>query len=441
MRKQQWEFFENMNELVYVADVDTYELVYMNRKTREMYGIDSVAQLQGRLCYEVLQGCAKPCSICNNRKLEPDKFDEWTCYNPTLQRYFSLKDTLLVDSGRRYRVELAIDTTDEEHQRQTIRSYIDNETMLNEALRLSLRSEMPEDSLKILLEYLGKALHSERVYIFEEDEDHYSKNTYEWCATGVSAEIDNLQHVSPEATALWYDWFHRDGSVIIRDLEETRETDPVMYDVLKPQNIRSLVASPLIDGERFIGFYGVDNPPVELLDNIATLFQIMGHFIVSLLRRRALVRRLESMSYFDQLTGCRNRHALELAMKELVPTESIGLLYCDVSGLKKLNDTQGHQAGDALLVRAGTCLRRIFSDEQVFRMGGDEFLVLCIGVNEAAMPAMAARLKRELAAQQVRMAVGGVWRPDSTCSVDHLLTCADAEMYRDKALDPHARKA
>jgi diguanylate cyclase (GGDEF)-like protein len=436
-----WEFFENMNEAVYVTDVDTYEIVYINRKMREIYGIGDVSELRGRPCYEVLQGCAKPCSICNNSRLEEGKFDEWTSYNPTLNRFFSLKDTLVVEDGRRYRLELAIDINNEERQRQTIRSYIDNETMLNEALRISLRSEMPEDSLNILLEYLGKALHSERVYIFEEDEDHYSKNTYEWCATGVSAEIDNLQHVSPEATALWYDWFHRDGSVIIRDLEETKETDPVMYDVLKPQNIHSLVTSPLVDGDRFIGFYGVDNPPVELLDNIATLFQIMGHFIVSLLRRRALVKRLESMSYFDQLTGCRNRHALELAMKALKPAESIGLIYCDVSGLKRLNDTQGHQAGDELLVRAAKGLRQVFSDEQVFRMGGDEFLVLCTGITHEELPRLMAHLKEELAARQVRMAVGGVWRPNATCSIDHLLTCADAEMYRDKALDPNARKA
>jgi diguanylate cyclase (GGDEF)-like protein len=128
-------------------------------------------------------------------------------------------------------------------------------------------------------------------------------------------------------------------------------------------------------------------------------------------------------------------------MKELKPAESIGLIYCDVSGLKRLNDTQGHQAGDDLLVRAAKGLRQVFSDEQVFRMGGDEFLVLCTGIAHEELPHLMDHLKEELAARQVRMAVGGVWRPNTTCSMDHLLTCADAEMYRDKALDPNARKA
>lgn len=55
-----WEFFENMNELVYVADVDTYEFIYMNRRALTICGFTSLEQTRGKKCYEVLQNASAP---------------------------------------------------------------------------------------------------------------------------------------------------------------------------------------------------------------------------------------------------------------------------------------------------------------------------------------------------------------------------------------------
>ena len=54
-----WEFFENMNECVYASDIDTDELVYMNKKALRMYGIHSLDEIAGKKCYEVLQSFPK----------------------------------------------------------------------------------------------------------------------------------------------------------------------------------------------------------------------------------------------------------------------------------------------------------------------------------------------------------------------------------------------
>ena len=84
----------------------------------------------------------------------------------------------------------------------------------------------------------------------------------------------------------------------------------MQYENLKRQNISSLVVVPLYDEQKVIGFYGVDNPPVKSLDYTSNMLQIMGHFIVSSIRRRNLVRELEQMSYSDQLTKLGNRSVL-----------------------------------------------------------------------------------------------------------------------------------
>lgn len=422
-----WEFYEEMNELVYVADTDNHELIYMNRKARELYGIRSMDEVKDKKCYEVLSGNSKPCILCNNAKLKSGFFREEMQYHPTLKRNFMLKQTMLEEEGRRYRFELAIDLNAVEDQK-----YETNADMINEGIRRSVLAHTPDAAITVLLEYLGQALKSERVYIFEESDKGTFNNTYEWCADSVVPQKDNLQDVPFEVVSLWYQHFQKGENVIIEDAEDIKDTDPSVYEYLKPQNIKSLVVSPLVSEEGIIGFYGVDNPPSQFLMHITALFQILGHFMVSLFHRRDHVRKLEALCFQDQLTGIGNRHAMNEYVAKVKMEQSIGVLFCDVMGLKKANDTMGHLAGDNLLMRASECLKSEFSDYALFRIGGDEFLAICMGITEVEFTQRIEHLRTEMKVRKANMAIGYSWRPDGSEDVDKLITIADDMMYRDK---------
>lgn len=99
--------------------------------------------------------------------LEEGRFKEWRYFNPLLNKHLLLKDTMMQDNGRRYRIELALDATTEEVKNGMIREYQNLEEIVNEGLRLALRAPMPDDSINVLLEYIGKELDCERIYIFE----------------------------------------------------------------------------------------------------------------------------------------------------------------------------------------------------------------------------------------------------------------------------------
>lgn len=426
-------FFENLDEFVYVSDLETHELVYMNRKTRETYGFNSLKEARGKMCYEVIQHSAAPCVLCNNPQLEEGEFKEWKYYNPILDKHLMLKDTVIEQNGRRYRVELALDVSDEEKQGSLLQSYENMEAFINEGLRIALQAPTPDQSLEIILEYLGKALNGERTYIFERNRFGNDDNTYEWVANGVKPEKDNLQNVPSEVCENWYRNFSENKNIIIGDLEEIRENDPLQYENLKRQDISSLVVVPLYDEQKVIGFYGVDNPPVKSLDYTSNMLQIMGHFIVSTLRRRNLVRELEQMSYSDQLTKLGNRFAMERYVAEVPRGASFGVVYCDITGLKKVNDTLGHQAGDQLILRAAEVLREEFSDYGLFRIGGDELLALCAGIDEAELQQRVDNMKADMEQKDVVMAVGTVWQKDWNLGLDILLTESESRMYEEKA--------
>ena len=431
MMKKFCEFYENMNEIAYAADMDSYELIYMNKRAREIYDVASLEEVKGKKCYELLQGCAEPCAICNNQRLKPGDFIEYERYHPMMDKMFSVKDTMIEEDGKRYRFELAVDMGTHKLQGRADKVYIENEAIINEGLRISLSASTPEQSIETLLEYLGQFINGERIYIFEEKEGGFD-NTYEWCANGISAQKGNLQEVPFGVVKSWYQIFRNRENVIIEERENIQKQDPVVYEYLRHQDIQSLVVSPLMHEGKIIGFFGVDNPPGELINHISNIFQIMGHFIVSLLRRRNLVQHLEKLSYYDQLTQLGNRHALQSYITEMKSEQSIGILYCDVMGLKRANDVKGHQEGDHLLIRVGECLTKEFGDYALFRIGGDEFLALCAGITEEELQERVETLKTDMKEQAAFMAVGYIWRPDSREDMDKLLQEADRRMYEDK---------
>jgi diguanylate cyclase (GGDEF)-like protein len=429
-----WGFFENMNELVYVADVDTYEFIYMNKKALSICGLTSLEQTRGKKCYEVLQNASAPCEICNNRELVPGQFKEWRYYNPVYNRHTLVKDTLIELDGKRLRIEIAIDISADTKQNEIIRDYQNKEALINEALRTAMLASDPDTSLKIAIEYLGKALGGERVYIFEKNAQGGDDNTYEWVANGVSPQKDNLQNVPPEVCGGWYRAFADDKCVVIDDTEDVRTKNPLQYEMLKQQDISSITVVPLYEDGRVIGFYGVDNPPAESLHYISNMLQIMGHFMESLLKMRNLVKNLERMSYLDQLTQIGNRYAMVKYTEGMRPGESVGIVYGDITGLKRVNDAEGHEAGDHLILAASACMKEAFGDAyELFRIGGDELLAICAGIGETEFRERVARLRKIMADSSVNMAVGADWEKDSEAGVSVVLAAAETQMYKDKA--------
>ena len=224
-----WKFLDNLDEYVYATDIETDELVYMNRKLLEVYGLQSIDDVKGMKCYEVLQKSSVPCGMCNNDRLCAGKFVEWRYYNPVIDKYMMLKDTLVEDpvTNKKYRIEICIDISEERSQDKMIQMYRDMESFVNEALKDALSVESPDETIRIILEYLGKVLNGERTYIFAPPRAGRAAPAPARTAPGVPPEIDNLQNLPPEICENWYHIFEEGKYVQIPDIEEMRLSDPL----------------------------------------------------------------------------------------------------------------------------------------------------------------------------------------------------------------------
>ena len=190
---------------------------------------------------------------------------------------------------------------------------------------------------------------------------------------------------------------------------------------------------PLYDAGKVIAFYGVDNPPPMFLKYSHDMLQIEASFLISCLRRRTLRARLLELSFQDALTRLGNRFALTAYVKRLDPSQSLAVVYCDITGLKQVNDTQGHEAGDALILSCCACLRQVFDGCGLFRLGGDELLVLCPNISRATADDLVAKLQKTTKEHSVNLAVGMVWLETLADDLYHSISEAEKRMYADKA--------
>ena len=98
-----------------------------------------------------------------------------------------------------------------------------------------------------------------------------------------------------------------------------------------------------------------------------------------------------------------------------------------------MNDTMGHEAGDRLLLNACGCLTDVFGEDKVFRIGGDEFLVICTQIDENTLIKHITELKELMNERSVNMAAGVIWSENVITGFDEMLRESEERMYADKA--------
>ena len=112
--------FDSINEIIYVTDPYTYEILYVNKTLSDFLGENPV----GKTCYQVFQGRNEPCEFCTNSKILKNKGEpyQWEHYNAALQAHYLVVDKIISwPDGRDVRFEFATDITERKKTEETLR--------------------------------------------------------------------------------------------------------------------------------------------------------------------------------------------------------------------------------------------------------------------------------------------------------------------------------
>lgn len=234
-----------------------------------------------------------------------------------------------------------------------------------------------------LLEKLGKFVQADRTYLLMIDKNSKLTCSYEWC----SENFDSIK--DKEVDLKEFPWLkeqlERNQSVYhIEDINKLPEEANREQLYFKNLNIQSTISVPLEIKDEFHGFIGIDsiNSAQKWAKEDTELLKKLAKIVSSGINQMNAAKKINFMAYHDQLTSLPNQQLLDDRINDAVLQAKSGenllsLLFIDLDEFKEINDSLGHQQGDALLKQFSKRLLKIVSEKDtVSRMGGDEFAIL-----------------------------------------------------------------
>ncbi|HOL66084.1 MAG TPA: diguanylate cyclase [bacterium] len=394
--------FNSLDELIYVVDPETYEVLYVNPVLKRNFG-----NVVGQKCYQVFQNLKQPCPFCTNKYIFGPKAKPvyiWEFQNKINKRWYHCIDRPIkwID-GRNVRFELAIDITDKK--------------LIEEALRRS------EQRYKDLWDNAPVAYH-----ILDR--------------RGIIKDVNRT-----ELKLLGYSRKEMIGKSVFNFIlpAQRREARERFLLKLKGKKIEKFHNRVYLRKDGTPLYVSINTVP-EKNEKGQIIGMRAGMIDISELKR--LEQALKEASLKDELTEIYNRRGFfALAEQEIRRSQRekrpFHLLFLDVDGLKAINDARGHLAGDEVLKKVAELLKRTFRKSDIIaRIGGDEFVVLVSEVKgRKGLQAVIDRLREKIQAHnqekrrkyEVSISVGAVrYDGDKPVDIDELLSRADSKMYQEK---------
>ena len=169
---------------------------------------------------------------------------------------------------------------------------------------------------------------------------------------------------------------------------------------------------------------------------IKETLELTTFFIASEIANYQLLQRLEKLSTIDMLTGAKNRNAMNNIISDILDGKAkvrypYSVVFADLNGLKRVNDENGHAEGDHLLKTAAGTLSGVFFEGEVYRAGGDEFMILINDMDEDVLAQRLERLDEQAGKENISLSVGTFVVREGE-DIRNAMRIADERMYADK---------
>lgn len=253
-------------------------------------------------------------------------------------------------------------------------------------------------------------------------------------AISINAEMPFLAQISQEKK-------HRNIETVIREIfhpEDWAIAEEKINSVLNGKETYFLTEIRV--KSRTSGYFWTMIRGTVLKRNRKKVPVIIGGTLQDISIRKERELEIQRLSYFDALTGLKNRRAYESAVIEFDTLENlpISIISTDVNGLKILNDAFGHNVGDQLLIDVANTLKNVVNcTDCTFRIGGDEFVIISPKTTEAE-----AKIICETIAEKIdkliyhgihaSISIGYKTKDNQEDDLKQLLINAEVEMYHSK---------
>lgn len=290
------------------------------------------------------------------------------------------------------------------------------------------------DSLfQYIVNILGKYYDADHVSIIKYDEilQHYVC-TFEYCHSGKASNKKHWNNLKIKKGGDW-ETLHKNKKIVkINDIESLKNNDIINYLNLTKLNISSYFSMPIKTFNQSPLYLVIDNIDTSFV-NIG-FFELVGYVIDNKIKDEILKNKFSFLDYHDMLTGLSNHKSfVEYKWnRNFHNYTSLGIITSDINGLKQLNEKYGPHYGDETIIKTANVFKKYFANEKLFRLSGDEFLIVCENMDSKTFQRNIDNIKLEFSAfENDGLSIGYSWT-DSEIDFDVIHKNAEELMYINK---------
>lgn len=303
-------------------------------------------------------------------------------------------------------------------------------TILQDAVRRAMAEDDPDKVLASFIASIGAFLGAESAFLFDDAPLHF----YRWTSKGMIYDKQrSIQKKIRLSLRSWIRELVQTGTpVLIPDTASCPILDPALKAGLQAARIHSLVLIGVpLPGSR-VGALSLENIQPDAMEQAGELLYLAGTFLLMMLKNRDHIYQLRNNSFIDQMTGVSNRNAFDAYQQHIEGRSSMGILFADINNLKETNDKLGHASGDQRICDTASVLLKYRHDGEVFRIGGDEFVIIWQPIEEDHFLHICQRIRKYMDVQELNVSLGTHWVSEVKDGIAPVMKMADHHMYQEK---------
>lgn len=413
------------DDSLYFVDPENYELLWINNHAKKEFG----SSKKGQKCYEYFFGREAPCVNCQINTLlsNPKKYLNNSIIRkldyPINDKEYMVKEKLFKDNNKLYKLSIIFGAQKIIKSTSKIKQIkIMYENLLDTISDISLECNN-ETTIKRLLAGLQDMFKGTRCVFVENQAIFYEENEQ----TSFQYTFDNelIQAIENNTEYLR---LLRENNYL--NLCTSKIRNSIIKEQLEKRGIKTII---YMNWHVPFGTYSliIENSSIKRYNS--QVFKTIKSIINFMLRTIQYNEMLFKMSNIDALTGCYNRTYFNTILSKYSQEiyQNVGVLFLDLDELKTINDQFGHRIGDQNIVAVARLIRKIFFQEEIFKIGGDEFVIIINNQSFEVFNQKTDHLRKELELSKLACSIGVCYRSDNVL-IEEMIDEAEKEMYVQK---------
>tara|TARA_R110002012_G_scaffold286251_2_gene477709 strand:+ start:21933 stop:25943 length:4011 start_codon:yes stop_codon:yes gene_type:complete len=358
LNKKLGSVLNELRDVIWSVTYPELEGIFFTPSVKELFEIDMESMMKDKSLWRDIihpDDVQVIAEIFGEIEIKNDFIKEYRIITPSGKvKWVQNKGKFIFEDGIPVRINgILVDITEQKNTEALLESKEKLKNILIEISSTYINIDLQEVDEKInnSLKKIGDFVNADRAYIFSYNLKEFTCScTHEWCADGISREIENTQNVPLEYVPQWLESHIEGNPFIVEDTSSLLEMGmDGLYEILEPQGIKSLIAIPMMSNDGLLGFVGFDSVKLQhtYSQKEIDLLLVFAQMLVNVQRRKQTKARIvKQEEKFRNIITNMNLGLLEVDLNENILHAN--QTFCLMAG-RSMEDLIGRKATDLLL--------------------------------------------------------------------------------------------